>query len=110
MDIWERVKIDPEFAQLVDMMEAFMHRCEFTPSEMRQAAIMASIQFEQHRLYRHTIVPQTKELEQALQVMHEYNGEHDDWRKKTATELAKDRAKEEMAATMATANLREPKE
>ena len=100
MDIWERVQVDPEFAQLVNMMEAFIHRCEFTPSEMRQAAVMASIRFEMSRT-RHNVYPKTRELEQALRVMHEYNGEQDDWRKKTATELAKDRAKEEMAAIMA---------
>ena len=40
---------DPQFKALVDMMTAHIHMCEFTPSEMREAAMVASIICEENR-------------------------------------------------------------
>lgn len=42
----ERYLRDPAFKQLVDMMEHMVHTCKFSPSEMREAALLASIRFE----------------------------------------------------------------
>jgi hypothetical protein len=42
-DARERLFNDPKFKNLVDMMASFMLNAEFTPSEMREAAILASI-------------------------------------------------------------------
>lgn len=39
---------DAEFHTLVDSMEAFIHHARYTPSEMREAAMLASIHFEIH--------------------------------------------------------------
>ena len=39
----ERYYSDPSFRTLVDMMVAHIHSCKYTPSEMRDASILASI-------------------------------------------------------------------
>lgn len=61
---------DPSFAALVNQMTAFIMRCEFTPSEMREAAILASIRYEEMRIDKRIINP---ELEMALRVVHDIN-------------------------------------
>lgn len=54
-EIWERTpdaryRVDIKFRQLVDMMEAHMHSCDFTPTEMREAALLAAINYERRRI------------------------------------------------------------
>lgn len=41
-----RYQTDPVFRCLVDMLEASIHRAQFTPSELRDAAMLASIRYE----------------------------------------------------------------
>lgn len=65
----QRYQNDPAYKQLVDMMEHFIHRAEFTPSEMREAAILASINYEMIRVRRYQI-PMTKELHTRLEELH----------------------------------------
>lgn len=53
--IWERTpdaryRTDDAFRRLVDMMEAHLHAAQFTPTEMREAAILAAINFERRRI------------------------------------------------------------
>lgn len=48
----ERYNSDPTFHTLVDMMVAFIFDAKFTPSEMREAAILASIIYEQESMHR----------------------------------------------------------
>ncbi len=53
--VWERTpdaryREDVKFRQLVDMMEAHLHSADFTPSEMREAAILAAINYERRRV------------------------------------------------------------
>lgn len=45
-DIRERYKTDPNFRYLVDTMTKAIIDCQFTPSEMREAALLASINYE----------------------------------------------------------------
>ena len=42
----KRYQNDPAFHQLVDMMESAYERLEFTPSDMRQAAMFAALRVE----------------------------------------------------------------
>jgi hypothetical protein len=46
----ERYRDDPQFRQLVDWLTAFVHQAAFTPSELREAAILACIRYEQTRI------------------------------------------------------------
>ena len=43
----KRYQTDPVFKALVDTMTAAIVKCQYTPSEMREAAIMASIKYEE---------------------------------------------------------------
>ena len=44
----ERYKNDPTFHMLVDTMVKFIIDAKYTPSEMRDAALLASILYEQN--------------------------------------------------------------
>lgn len=46
MSIWERYQSDPAFRGLVDQMQVAIERAEFTPTEIREAAMLAQIMFE----------------------------------------------------------------
>lgn len=43
----ERYLKDAEFHQLVDMMRAMIHRVQFSPSEIREAALLACVIYEE---------------------------------------------------------------
>lgn len=58
---------DPAFKSLVDLMTNMIIQHEFTPSEMRSAAIMASINYEMMRIdHRHPRYYIDKEAEEAF--------------------------------------------
>jgi len=42
----ERYLSDPMFYQFTNMLESFLHKAEFTPSEIRECAILACIHYE----------------------------------------------------------------
>ena len=66
----ERYLTDVNYKRLVDMMEHMIHMDQFTPSEMREAAIVASINYESKRIRPMHII-MTTELHQELQRFHE---------------------------------------
>jgi len=43
---------DNTFKMMVDTMVAAIHRCQMTPSELREAALLASIIYEEHQISR----------------------------------------------------------
>ena len=61
----DRYKNDVEFHQLVAMLEMFVHRAQFTPSELREAVVLASIMFEERRI-RTNMIALTPELQKQL--------------------------------------------
>jgi len=65
--VHDRYYNDPQFHALVDMMVSHIINCKYTPSEMREAAILASIKYEQ-RFGRSSVM-----WEQVLEVMGNYN-------------------------------------
>lgn len=50
MTLRDRYQTDPAFKALVDMMVGHIQTCQYTPSEMREAAILASIIYEEHNI------------------------------------------------------------
>jgi len=60
---------DPEYHQLVTMLENFIERAQFTPSELREAAMLASINYEMRHVRQYTIDPRTEE---AFRVLDEF--------------------------------------
>lgn len=45
----EKYMQDPEYHLLVDMLENFIHRNQYTPSEIREAAMFACIRYEMRK-------------------------------------------------------------
>lgn len=45
----ERYLCDPESKQLVDVMISMIHKAQFTPTELREAAILAATKYEMMR-------------------------------------------------------------
>jgi len=49
MNATEKYQNDPFFHKVVDMLEAMLHEAKLTPSEVREAAVLACINYELHR-------------------------------------------------------------
>lgn len=63
----EKYMNDPEYNALVNMLEQFIERARFTPSEMREACVMACINYEMRRVREFTIDPMTMEAMRTLE-------------------------------------------
>ena len=48
----DRYRHDQHFRALVDLLEAAVHRAEYTPTELREAAMLAAIHYEMRTLRR----------------------------------------------------------
>ena len=66
----ERYKRDAQFKQLVDMNFVMIAEAQFTPTELREAAVLAAIKYEEIKplsVHRETIIcPKCKSWELAL--------------------------------------------
>ena len=65
----EKYMNDPEYHRLVDMLEQFVDSARFTPSELREASVLACINYEMRHVRDMTIDPRT---EQAFMVLDEF--------------------------------------
>lgn len=66
----EKYLHDPEYRQLVDILEAEIHRARFTPSEIREAALFACIRYEMHERRYGTATPLS--VHRALKTLDEF--------------------------------------
>ena len=60
---------DPQFRSLVDMMESYINNVHFTPSEMLEAAVMASINYEMRHIRNMTI---NAKVEESLRIINDF--------------------------------------
>lgn len=60
---------DPEYHQLVRMLESFVERAQFTPSELREAVVLACINYEMRHVREQNIDPRAVE---AFRVLDEF--------------------------------------
>jgi hypothetical protein len=60
---------DPEYNHLVQMLEQLIEQARFTPSELREACILASINYEMRHVREATIDPR---LDDALRTLDAY--------------------------------------
>lgn len=54
----EKYMNDPEYHHLVQLMESFIERARFTPSELREACVLASINYEMRHVRESQIEPE----------------------------------------------------
>jgi len=78
-DMRYKYQNDAHFKALVDSMEAFIHHGDFTPSEVREASMLASIHYEM-MLPRNMYIPSPRlELDKFHQIVdEELRAERDD--------------------------------
>lgn len=48
----ERYERDPQFRTLVDTLHAAIQRCQYTPTEIREAAMLAAIHYDSYTTRR----------------------------------------------------------
>lgn len=66
----EKYNNDPAYHQLVTMLENFIDMAQFSPSEIREAAMMACINYEMRHI-RRVFIPHNKDIENALKTLDE---------------------------------------
>ena len=64
----EKYQNDPQYHLLVNWMVSHIQLCKFTPSELREAAVLASIIYEEFRIHSMQIF--TPEIEVLLNNLH----------------------------------------
>lgn len=82
----ERYRNDPRYHALVQTIEAMLYRADFSPAEVREAAMLASINYE---LYRMSIEPRIilrPEVEEAMQQISRFVNEEKQDKKKGETQ------------------------
>ena len=65
----EKYMNDPEYNHLVRFMESMIEQARFTPSELREAAVLASINYEMRHIREHHIDPR---VDGALRILDEF--------------------------------------
>ena len=65
----DKYMLDPAYKALVDMIEHMIHRAEFSPSEIREATMLACINYEMHTL-RSYHIKITPEMNERLDELH----------------------------------------
>lgn len=69
----EKFDNDTAYRGLVTMLEAYFHRAEFTPSELREACIFAAIRYASYTVYPFRYLEsKEKEVDAALKVLKEF--------------------------------------
>ena len=65
----EKYMNDPEYNHLVCMLESLIEQARFTPSELREACVLASINYEMRHIRDRQIDPRVKD---AFKTLDEY--------------------------------------
>lgn len=63
----EKYMNDPEYNRLVCVLESMIERAQFTPSELREACVLACINYEMRHVRGIAIDPRTGEALQILE-------------------------------------------
>jgi hypothetical protein len=67
----EKYRNDPDYHGLVDMLTNFIISRRFSPSELREASVLASINYEIFYM-RDSLYPINKEINSALDVLQDF--------------------------------------
>lgn len=75
----EKYMNDVEFHNLVNHLESLISRAHFTPSELREACVLASINYEMRHIRSFQIDP---ELDHALRILDKFSNHQNPARKR----------------------------
>ena len=64
----ERYDRDPIFRSLVDTMTHFILTAQYTPTELREAALLASIRYDSHQIRQCRKWPEMYEIEPIIKI------------------------------------------
>lgn len=93
----DRYDNDPTYRQMTDLMESMLVAYQFTPSEMREMAIMASMHFEMRYGMRNYFQSVPHKVNEAFKQLEDFRVTSEKERKKKM----KEREAEELAAAVA---------
>lgn len=63
----EKYLNDPSYANLVNTLVGFINDCHYTPSEIREASILASILYEENRINKTCIIEENIKIIESLE-------------------------------------------
>ena len=67
----EKYLNDPQYNHLVNMLESLIESAKFTPSELREACVLASINYEMRHIRDMQIDPR---VEESLRILDDFTG------------------------------------
>lgn len=74
----ERYLQDPQYRQVVDMLESFIHKYHFSPSELREMAVMACIRYEMRYGFKHYVQSVPMEINQAFEKLERWRDKNNE--------------------------------
>ncbi len=63
----DKYRNDVYYHNLVDVMISYIQKCNYTPSELREAALLASIIYEEQRMPKRMLIPSN--VEDAINIL-----------------------------------------
>lgn len=73
----DRYENDSQYKQLCDLIESFLHQARFTPSEVRECAVMACIHYEMKHGLRNYLQSVPMQVNDAFKTLSDYRKEGD---------------------------------
>lgn len=64
----ERYERDPIFRSLVDTMTHFIITAQYTPTELREAALLASIRYDSYQIRQYRKWPEMYEVSRIVEI------------------------------------------
>ena len=72
----EKYESDAEYAHLVDMLTQLIHKTQFTPSELREACMLAYINYELRCIPSFKVPESKPEILAAIQTLNDFINNH----------------------------------
>jgi len=71
----DKYQNDPKYHRLVDVLVDYIKDCQFTPSEVREASMLACIIYEENRVHWVPVGPFPEKVIQGLTAIHDWTNQ-----------------------------------